>query len=45
MAIALFSIAAAAAGGVVFGTAEAGIAIGLFAFAALWLGKRALSDA
>lgn len=45
MAIALFSVALGAAGGVAFGTSEAGIALGLFAFAALWLGKRALSDA
>ena len=44
MAIALFSVAVASASYMAFGTAEAGAAIGVFAFAGLWLGKRALSN-
>jgi hypothetical protein len=44
MAIALFSVAIAAASYLAFGAAEAGVALGVFAFAGLWLGKRAFSN-
>jgi len=44
MGIALFSMAVAAAGALAFGTIAGGVALGLFTGAAIWLGRRALSD-
>ncbi|WP_157089620.1 hypothetical protein [Bosea sp. WAO] len=45
MAIALFSVAMAAFGSLALGTAEAGVALGLFSFLGLWIGRRAFTDA
>lgn len=44
MATAFFSAAVAIFGGLAMASAEAGAALGLFAFLGLWLGKRAFSD-
>mgnify|MGYP001589121409 CR=1 FL=1 len=44
MAITFFSTAVAAAGVLAFGSIAGGAALGLFTGAAIWLGRRALSD-
>lgn len=44
MGIVLFSAAIAAAGALAFGTIVGGAALGLLTGAAIWLGRRALSD-
>lgn len=43
MAIALFSVAVATFSWIASGAIEAGMALGLFSFLGLWLGKRAFT--